>query len=218
MFVVIVGGGNVGRHLAERLVKDKQSVVVVEKNPQVASLVAQETGARVITGDGDDPKVLEEASTGAADVFVAVTGDDEDNLVACTLAKFQFGVGRVLTRVNNSKNQWMFERDMGVDVSVSEADVMARLLEEDITLDELVTLLKIREGNVSLVEKPIRESARAVGKYLGDIALPVNASLVAILREGRMILPKPDVVLQSRDRVIALTTVEDEPALVDALS
>jgi len=218
MFVVIIGGGNVGRHLAEVLVKDNQSVVIVEKDPQVASTLANETGARIVTGDGDDPKVLEEASTSAADAFVAVTGHDEDNLVACTLAKFQFGVKRVLTRVNNTRNKWMFEKDMGVDVSVSEADVMARLLEEDITLDDLVTLLKIREGNVSLVEKPIKEDSRVTGKRLDELTLPANASLVAILREGRMVLPKPEVVLQAGDRIVALTTLEAESELVSALS
>lgn len=218
MNVLVMGGGNVGRHLAEVLLRDKQTVVVIEKNPERATKVAQEIGAKVIAGDGDDPKVLEEAFIRAADVFVAVTGEDEDNLVASTLAKFQFGICRVIARVNHPKNKWMFDKDMGVDVAVCEADIMALLLEEEISLDGLVTLLKLREGNVSLVEKPIAEGSRATGRQLGEITLPENAIFVAILREGRVILPKPNVTLQSGDRILALTTVEDEPALNAALS
>lgn len=217
MLVVIVGGGNVGRHLADALVKDNQTVVVVEKNPAVAAEAARETGARVIAGDGDDPKVLEEAGAHGADVFVAVAGEDEDNLVAATLAKFEFGIRRVVARVNNPKNKWMFGPDMGVDVAVSQADIMALLLEEEVTLDEIVTFLRITEGNVSLVEKPIHAGSSAVGKTVADIQLPANASFVAILRDGVLVLPKPDVTLQHGDRVVALTTVEDEPALVAAL-
>ncbi len=217
MRVLIVGGGNVGSHLASILLKDKHSVVIIEKNPVIANKLASEVPAKILMGDGDDPKVLEDASANAADVFVAVTGEDEDNLVACTLAKFQFGVRRVLARVNNPKNKWMFGKDMGVDIGVSQADIMALLMEEEVALDELVTLLKIREGNVSLVEKPIPEGSRAIGKQVADLDLPANASLVAVLREGKIVLPKPNVVLISGDRVVALTTVEAEPGLVAAL-
>jgi len=218
MFAVIVGGGLVGRHLAENLATDGQKVVLVEKNPTVASLLRREFGVRVVEGDGDDPKVLEEAGTRAADVFIAVTGEDEDNLVACTLAKFEFGVGRVMARVNNPKNGWMFGKDMGVDIAISQAHLMAELMGEETTLGDLVTLLRLHEGEVALVEKPIPAGSRPVGRQIKDLALPENAVPVAILREGSVLFPKADLELQVGDRLLVLTTTKQEHMVADALA
>lgn len=218
MFVVIVGGGLVGRHLAEILVRDQQKVVVVEKNPSVVELIGKELGIKVVQGDGDDPNVLDAAGTRGADIFVAVTGDDEDNLVACTLAKFEFLVGRVMARVNNPKNEWMFGKDMGVDIAVSQADLMAKLLEEEMTLGGLVTLLKLREGEVVLVEKSILEGSNSIGRQIRDLVLPEDAVPVAVIRENRVLFPRLDLVLQPSDRVLVLTTVQQEQKVARVLS
>ena len=218
MFVVIVGGGLVGRHLAEDLIRDKQKVVVIEKNPAVAAQAAKEAGVRVVVGDGDDPRVLEEAGTRGADVFVAVTGEDEDNLVACTLAKSEFHIGRVLARVNNPKNEWMFGKDMGVDIAVSQASLMARLLQEQTTLDDLVTLLRLREGEVALVEKSIPQGSKPVGRQIRELGLPEDAAVVAVLRGGKVLVPKADLVLAADDRAIVLTVVEREQKVAEALA
>ena len=217
MSVVVVGGGLVGRHLAEMLMRDNRRVVIVEKNPTVAAQLSRELGAKVVEGDGDDPAVLEEAGTRAADVFVAVTGEDEDNLVACTLAKSEFHVGRVLARVNNPKNEWMFGKDMGVDIAVSQATIMALLLEEETTLGDLVTLLQLRHGEVALVEKPILKGAKCVGCEVGAVGLPPGSAMVAVLRQGRVLVPTPDLKLEPGDRAIVLTTVEQEQKVSEVL-
>ncbi|MBI2955309.1 MAG: NAD-binding protein [Chloroflexi bacterium] len=217
MFVVIVGAGLVGRHLAEILLSDKQKVALVEKKPDVAARVAKDLGVKVVTGDGDDPNILAEAGAAGADVFIAVTGDDEDNLVACTLAKFEFLVKRVMARVNNPINEWMFGKDMGVDIAVNQAALMAQLLEEEMTLGDLVTLLRLREGEVALVEKPIPEGSKSIGSEIGDLALPQDAVCVAILRKGRVLFPKADLTLQPDDRVVILTTTQQEQKVAEAL-
>ena len=217
MFVVVVGAGLVGRHLAEILTRDNQRVVVIEKNPAVAAFVAKELGVKVVQGDGDDPKTLDEAGTRGADVFVAVTGEDEDNLVACTLAKFEFLVGRVIARVNNPKNEWMFGKDMGVDIVVNQADLMAKLLQEEMPLGSLVTLLKLREGEIALVEKPVQEGSKSIGRRIRDLALPEDAVCVAVIREGKVFFPRPDLVLQPEDRVLVLTTVQQEQKVAQIL-
>ncbi len=217
MLVIIIGAGLVGRHLAEILLRDNQRVVLVEKSPAAAAQVAQALGIRVIEGDGNDPKVLEEAGARGADVLVAVTGEDEDNLAACTLGKFEFLVGRVMARVNNPKNEWMFGKDMGVDIAVSQAALMADLMEEEMTLGDLVTLLRLREGEIALVEKPIAPGSRSVGRQIKDLQLPEDAVCVAVLRERRVLFPKAELALQADDRVIVLTTIEREQAVARRL-
>jgi len=217
MFVVIIGAGVVGSHLAEVLIRDNQNVTLIEKNPARAAHVAKELGVRVIDGDGNDPKVLEEAGARGADVLVAVTGEDEDNLAACTLAKFEFLVGRVLARVNDPNHEWMFGKDMGVDIAVSQAGLMADLLVEEMTLGDLVTLLRLHEGEIALVEKPISLGSRCIGHQIKDLYFPENSVCVAVLRGGRVLFPKTDLALQSDDRVIVLTTTEREPEVAEVL-
>ncbi|MBI4318360.1 MAG: NAD-binding protein [Chloroflexi bacterium] len=217
MFVVIVGAGAVGRHLAEVLAQEKQQVVLVEKDASIAAKVAQETSIEVVEGDGDDPDVLQRAGASGADVVVAVTGEDEDNLVACTLAKFQFSAKRVIARVNNPKNAWMFGKDTGVDVAVSQADVMTRLLVEEMTLSDIVTLLRLRLGEVALVEKSIGVDSKAAGSQIKGLPFPENAVCVAVLQGGKVLVPRPDLTVQVGDEVIVLTTAENEAKLAEIL-
>jgi len=218
MDIVIVGGGQTGFALAEVLTQEKQVVAVVEKDRARAQAIAAEGTVRVVEGDGCDPKVLREAGISSADAVVAVTGHDEDNLVVCTLARFEFNVPRTIARINNPRNQWMFGKDLGVDIALSQAHLMARLLEEEVTVGELVTLLKLREGEVSLVEETINKGSRAVGHSISELALPPNTVCVAILREGRVLLPTAEVVLQPGDEVVALTGAAEAARLGEALS
>ncbi len=218
MYVIIIGAGLVGRHLADTLIRDHEKVALIEKNPMVAGLASKEPGIRMIEGDGNDPKVLEEAGARTADVLVAVTGEDEDNLAACTLAKFEFAIGRVLARVNNPTNEWMFGKDMGVDIAVSQAGLMSELLKEEATLGDLVTLLRLREGEVALVEKPVPAGSRAIGLQVRELSLPEDAVCVAILRERRVLFPRADLALQPDDRVVVLTTTEGEQKVAEALA
>ena len=218
MYIVIVGGGQTGFALAEMLAQDKQVVAIVEKDRARAQAIAAEGTVRVIEGDGCDPKVLREAGITGADAVIAVTGHDEDNLVICTLARFEFSVSRTIARINNPRNRWMFGKDLGVDIALSQAHLMARLLEEEVTVGELVTLLKLREGEVSLVEETIKEGSRAVGRSIPELDLPPNAVCVAILREGRVLLPTREVVLQPGDEVVALTGAAEVVRLDEALS
>ncbi|MDO8673937.1 MAG: NAD-binding protein [Dehalococcoidia bacterium] len=218
MFVVIAGAGLVGRYLAENLSRDNHRVVIIEKEPTVAKIVAKELGLAVIEGESDNPNTLDQAGIRGADAFIAVTGEDEDNLVACTLAKFEFHVTRVMARVNNPKNEWMFGSDMGVDIAVSQAMLMGKLLQEEVTLGDLVTLLKLREGEVALVEKPIAQTAKSIGRQVKDLGLPEDATIVAVLRKGKVLVPRPDLSLQVDDRVLILTATHSEQKVAAALS
>ena len=217
MFVIIIGAGLVGRHLADTLIRDNERVLLIEKNPATAALASKELGMKVLEGDGNDPKVLEQAGARGADVLVAVTGEDEDNLAACTLAKFEFLVGRVMARVNNPRNAWMFGKDMGVDIAVSQAGLMSELLKEEATLGDLVTLLRLREGEMALVEKPIPAHSKSIGLQVRALSLPEDAVCVAVLRERRVLFPRGDLVLQADDRVIVLATTDQEKAVAEVL-
>lgn len=217
MFVVIIGAGLVGRHLAEILIRDNHRVTLIEEDPARAAYASKEVGAVVIEGDGNDPKLLDEAGIRGADVLVAVTGEDEDNLAACTLAKFEFLVRRVLARVNDPKNEWMFGKDMGVDIAVNQAALMAQLLEEEMTPGDLVTLLRLREGEIALVEKPISPGSRSIGRQIKGLSFPADAVCVAVLRGGRVLFARADLELQSDDRVIILTTTEREQEVAQVL-
>lgn len=217
MFVVIIGAGLVGRHLAEILIRANHRVVLIEEDPARAAYAARELDAVVIEGDGNDPKLLEEAGVRGADVLVAVTGEDEDNLAACSLAKFEFLVRRVLARVNDPKNEWMFLKDMGVDIAVSQAALLAELLEEEMTLGDLVTLLRLREGEIALVEKPIPSGSRSIGRQIKDLSFPADAVCVAVLRNERVLFAGADLELQSDDRIIVLTTTEREQEVAQIL-
>lgn len=221
MHAFIVGGGSVGYHLAEILRRIGHVVTVVERQPSRATLIRpdlERMGIRVAEGDAADPKVLEAANIGSADAVVAVTNEDEDNLVVCTLAKFEFHVPRVIVRVNDPRHLWMFRSDMGVDVAVNQAELMARLLEEEVAPEELVPLLRLREGRIALVEKAVPSGSRTAGRRLADQPLPREAVCVAIIRGVQVFCPSPDVVVQPDDRLLFLVPVEQEDALAAALA
>jgi trk system potassium uptake protein TrkA len=216
--VVIVGGGKVGAHLAALLLAGGHTVRVVElREAEVAALRAALRADRVIRGSGTDPEVLEAAGIRDAHVVAAVAGRDETNLVVATLARFEFNVPRVIARVNHPKNTWMFTREMGVDVAVDQADLMAHLIAEEMSLGDMMTLLKLRKGQYSLVEEKVHPTAPAAGRALSALALPAECAVTAVIRGGRLLIPRADLVLQPADEVLAIVHAADAPRLAALL-
>jgi trk system potassium uptake protein TrkA len=205
MFVIIVGGGNTGSQLAKFLLEARHSVYVIEERPAVleklASEIPQET---IINGDGSSPAVLEKAGIQKAQVLVAVTGSDETNLVVTSLGRFEYNVPRVIARINNSKNAWLFTPEMGVDVALNQAEILARLSAEEMSIGDMMTMLKLRRGKYSLVEEKIAPAARAIGVAIKDLPLPPNCIISGIIREGEIVLPRGITVLKEGDEILAL--------------
>ncbi len=219
MNVLIIGGGKVGSHLASLLVAGQHRVRLLEQRRNMTARLADELPAEVvICGNGTDPVLLESAGIRQAQVVAAVTGDDETNLVVATLARFEFNVPRTIARVNNAKNAWMFTAIMGVDVAVDQADLMAHLIAEEMSLGDMITLLKLRKGDYSLVEERIHPTAPAVGQALRDLTLPAKCTLAAVIRSGQLLIPQGDLVLQSGDEVLAVVHTDHVAQLATLLS
>ncbi|RPI87377.1 MAG: TrkA family potassium uptake protein [Chloroflexi bacterium] len=218
MFVIIVGGGKTGSQLAFELIREGHEVKVIEARTTVLERLRQELPAdSILDGDGSSPATLEAAGIAKAQVLAAVTGEDESNLVITTLARFEFGVPRTIARVNNPKNMWLFNSDMGVDVALSQADILAKLIAEEMSLGDMMTLLKLRKGEYSIVEEKIHPEAPVVGMTLRDITLPPECVFVAVLRKGNLIVPKGDTDLQPVDEVIALVHTKQKAKLAALL-
>ena len=211
MRVAIAGAGNVGRSIAAELVGNGHSVLLIERD-QRAMKTASVPGAEWLLGDACELDSLTEARMHECDVVVAATGDDKVNLVLSLLAKTEFGVGRVVARVNHPKNEWLFNESWGVDVSVSSPRLLAAVVEEAVSVGDLVRLLTFRQGQANLVELTLAPDARIVGRTVGSVTWPTDSALVAILREGRVITPTPDAALEAGDELLLVATseVEDE--------
>lgn len=205
MFVIVVGGGKTGSQLAAQLLEEGHEVRVIEDRAMVLERLQQEMPKEaVMAGDGSSPSVLEAAGIQRANVLAAVTGDDEANLVITSLARFEFNVPRTIARVNNPKNSWLFNQQMGVDVALNQTDILAKLIAEEMSLGDMMVLLKLRRGEYSIVEEKIHPQAIVVGKPLRDIVLPPECVFVAVLRKNQLIVPHGDTELQAVDEVIAL--------------
>jgi trk system potassium uptake protein TrkA len=218
MYVILVGGGKVGSHLAEMLLSQGHRVKIIENQPShLAQLHQAFPAAVVMEGSGDDPAILESAGARQATSVVAVTGSDETNLVVTNLARFEFEVPHTVARVNNPKNTWLFTAAMGVDVAVDQADIIARVLMEEISLGEMITLLKLRRGQYALVEERVHEDAIAAHHTIRELTLPNQCSISAILRQGDLIIPHGTTEILPGDDVLALVHSDDVPALAALL-
>jgi trk system potassium uptake protein TrkA len=217
MKVMIVGGGKVGTYLACLLAREGHWVRLIEvRREEIARLEQELAKETVVLGSGTDPDVLESAGIRQVDVLAAVTGADETNLVATSLARFEFNVSRTIGRVNNPKNTWMFTPEMGVDVALNQADLMGHLILEEMSLGDMVTLLKLRKGQYSLVEEKVDFGSQAAGKAVRDLELPTHCVLSAVMRKGELIIPRGDTVLEPADEVLAVvhTSQLDQLALL----
>ena len=215
MRVAIAGAGNVGRSIANELLGNGHSVLLIERE-QRAMKVATVPNAEWLLGDACEMESLTQARLHECDVVVASTGDDKVNLVMSLLAKTEFGVDRVVARVNHPKNEWLFNESWGVDVSVSSPRLLAAVVEEAVSVGDLVRLLTFRQGQANLVELTLAPDADLVGKAVGSISWPTDSALVAILREGRVITPSNDISLEAGDELLIVATTEVEEEL-DAL-
>lgn len=218
MKVIIIGGGQIGAYLAGLLIERGHEIKVIEsRGTRIPVLKRDLPEECVVFANGTDPKVLEAAGIRGADVVAAVTGADETNLVVSTLARMEYGVRRVVGRVNNPRNAWLFNGTMGVDAALNQADLMARLVAEEMTLGDMMTLLKLHGGRYSLVEQIVAPASAAAGKALRDIRLPVECVLVAVLREAELLLPRGDTVLLPNDKIMAIAQTSGLQALADLL-
>ena len=220
MHVVIVGGGSVGRFIAEQLAANAHDVTIVESDPDVAargSPIPEESAVTWRRGDGCDVEVLKAAGLEQADVVAAVTGDDEDNLVVSLLSKQEFAVPRVIARVNNPKNEWMFNQSWGVDVAVSTPHLITGLVQEAVTVGSFVRLMSFEGGKARLAEVTLAPGSPAADKEIAELRFPRDATVVAILREDRLVVPHGDTILRTGDEVMVLITDESEGAVREVL-
>ncbi len=216
MYIVIIGAGKVGYFLAKRLCQSKHTVSIVDKDQEVCEEIARQLDALVIRGDGCDPRILEEAGVARADVLAAVTGDDEDNLIICQLAKEKFKVQRTVSRVNNPDNEHTFA-ELGVDVPIDSTKIIAKIIEEEASFSDLVNLMSFKRGKLAIVRVDILEDSPVINKQVQDIRLPPDSVLVSIVRGEEVIVPKGDTFLKAGDDIIAITEVGNEPQLLNLL-
>jgi trk system potassium uptake protein len=216
MRVVIAGGGNVGTFIAAELHQAGHDVVIVEVDPDRVKEAAQNgepAGVPWLQADACEVSELAKAEVDKADVMAAVTGDDEDNLVISLLAKQEFAVPRVVARVNNPKNHWMFNEMWGVDVSVSTPHLLTALVEEAVSVGSLVRLLTFEGGRAGLVEVTLAASSPAVNKEIVELGFPRDSTVVAILRQDHVVVPRGDTPLLEGDEVLVLVTPDSEEAV-----
>jgi len=217
MRVMVAGAGSVGIAIAEDLTEKGYDVKVLEQDPAVVERLSTQTRLELIVGDACEVASLQAAGVANVDVVVAATGDDEDNLVVSLLAKQEFAVPRVVARVNNSRNQWLFNESWGVDVSVSTPQQLTALVEEAVSVGSLVRLLQFEKGAANLVEVTLADDSPALGQTLAELDFPREATIVAVVRDGRLIVPRGDTLLLEGDEVLVLVTEDSEERVKNVL-
>ena len=218
MKIVVAGAGNIGRHLASDLRERGHEVTIIEQDPETLERAQEDApGVTFILGDACEPWVLDKAEVRGCDVVVAATGDDEDNLVTALLSKQEYAVPHVVARVNHPKNEWMFNETWGVDVPMSPPHVLTALVEEAVTVGDLVRLFRLERGRVTLLEITIDERAPIAGRPLYELRLPQDSAVVAILRGGHVVIPQPETKMVPGDEIMAIATTEAEGPLRAAL-
>jgi trk system potassium uptake protein TrkA len=212
VYIVVVGGGKVGYHLTKSLLAEGQEVLVIEKNPRKVDRILSELGGVAIHGDGAEVATLQEAGVERADVIAAVTGDDEDNLIIAQVAKKRFNVPRTVARINNPRNEYIFS-ELGIDATVSATAVILSIILQEIPEHPFVHLLTLQGGSIEFVEIQLEAHSPAVGKRLGEVALPADTAVPLVVRAGRPQVATPDTELLAEDKLIAVTTNQQEAQL-----
>lgn len=213
MKVVICGAGKVGSYIASDLLEGGHDVLVIEKDPERAARASKRLQAHWFVADACELSSLHESGMQDAEVVVAATGEDQVNLVISLLAKQEFAVPRVVARVNHPKNHWLFNESWGVDVAVSTPHLLTALVEEAVSVGSLVQLLQFEGGDASLVEVTLAPNSPAADRAIVELSVPRDASIVALVRQRRLMVPRGDTVLQVGDEVLALVTKESEDAV-----
>jgi trk system potassium uptake protein TrkA len=217
MYVIVVGGGKVGYYLTREILREGHEVLVIEQDAGKCERIAEELGDVVLRGDGCEAATMEVAGFGRADMVIAVTGDDEDNLVSCQVAKTMFNVPRTVARLNNPKNQEIF-RILGIDTTVSATDAILAQIEQELPTHIVIPLMKLGRG-LELVGVKVPAEAAVVGKYVRDLLLP-HGSLITLIvgQDGAPKIPSPETPIQAEDEIVAVTSTENEDALRIALT
>ena len=216
MFIIVVGAGKIGYFLAKRLSHNKHTVSIIDKDMVVCEVIAKDLESMVINGDGCEPRILEEAGAARADVVAAVTGDDEDNLIICQLAKEMFHVRRTVGRVNDPENEHTFAQ-LGIDVPIDSTKIISKIIEEEVSFSDFVNLMSFKRGKLTIVRVDLPDDAPVINKRVQDIRWPENSVLVSIVRGEEVIVPKGATVLEAGDDIIALTLIGNEPQLLSLL-
>jgi trk system potassium uptake protein TrkA len=216
MYIILVGGGKVGYYLTKTLINEGYEVFLIEKNPIKCHTYSERFGSVIMQGDGAEAATLSAAGAARADVIIAVTGEDEDNLVICQMAKEKFHVGRTIARVNNPKNEELFRR-LGIDVTVSQTNVILSLIEQQIPDLPFVHLMSLRHADLAIVEAKVAEHSPILDRPIERIELPPEVIISAILRKGGLIIPTGQTVIRAGDELICVTKREREEALQDLL-
>ncbi len=217
MYIVVVGGGRIGYYLTKALLDEGHEVVILEKQAVICDAINDELGSVCVRGDGCETATLAEVGTDRADMLIAVTGEDEDNLVSCQLAKHKFKVPRTIARIVNPKNEVLFKK-LGIDVTVSSTDIILESIEAEVPTHPLTHLMTIRDRGLEIVEIRIPTSSSTVGKAIKELELPPGSVLSLIIRKGsRPIVPQAETILQAGDQIIAVASPESEVALRTAL-
>jgi trk system potassium uptake protein len=217
MRVAIAGAGKVGRSIARELLANGHQVLLVDRDPEIAGSNSV-VGAQILLADACEIASLNEADLPNCQVVVAATGDDKVNLVVSLLAKTEYGVPRVVARVNHPKNEWMFDESWGVDVAVSTPRMLSALVEEAVTVGDLVRLFTFRQGEANLVELTLPAESSVAGSRVGDVSWPTDTALVAIVRGTHVIAPSPDDPLESGDELLFVCSPSQEESLQQLLS
>jgi trk system potassium uptake protein TrkA len=214
MFVLLAGGGRTAAQLATLLLAQDHQVRVLEARPDVLANLHRELPTEAIyEGEATDPGVLEQAGIRQANVLAACLPDDADNLILCFLARTRFDVPRTIAQINNPRSAWLFDERFHVDVALNQSEILASLIEEEMSLGDMMTLLKLRRGQYSLVEEKIPPGASAVGKAIKDLGLPDQCVIAGIIRSGRMMVPRGVTTLEAGDEVLAVTDREGAECL-----
>ena len=217
MYIIVIGGGKVGFYLASELVQEGHEVLLIEQDGAKCERIAEELGDIVLRGDGCEASTMEMAGFGRADMVIAVTGDDEDNLVSCQVAKAKFNVPRTVARINNPKNEEIFKR-LGIDTTVSATAAILAHIEQELPTHPLIPLLTLKGGGLEIVEVKIPTNSAVVGKRIRDLLLPQQSLMVLIIdTDGAPRTPSPDTIIRAGDEVVAVTATATEDALRAAL-
>lgn len=218
MNVLIIGLGKTGFQLAQDLAAGGNHRVAAIEVDESRAAAADIEGFSVVAKDACEPAVLEQAGIRNTELVVATTGDDEDNLVVAQLAKFHFGVPRVIARLNNPRNGWLYTPEWGIDIAVSPTAIITKIIEEEMSLGDLVTLLKLKGGEMALVEITLKPGSKAAGKLVSELSLPPGVVIAAVMRAGEVIVPGGPTRLEAGDELLAVTSVRKEADLLEALN
>lgn len=209
MYIILIGGGKISYHLAQSLAKEKHIVAIIEKDYDKCRFISERLNVLVINGNGCEKRYLREAGVEKADVLAALTGNDENNLIACQVAQKSFSIKRTIARVNDPMNEYTFSR-LGIDVPINSTSIITKIIEEETTLDDILPLFTFRKGKLTIVRVDLPNFSLVINKKVKEINFPKDCVLVSILRGENLLIPDGETILFEKDEVIAITTIENE--------